>query len=145
MMIEKAVNPSSNIYRATSDYVHALEIRGAQRLLFVSGTMGLDAEGHAPATLEAQVDLIWQNLRRILAAAQMTVNNIVRVTSYLTRSEFALANQQARLDALGDRRVPTTAIVVQTLVPDWLVEIEIVAAGGDAGDEPAVEADDYCA
>src|SRR3546814_18604883 len=39
-------NPTSGIYPATDDYVHALEVRGAERLLFVSGTMGLDAEGN---------------------------------------------------------------------------------------------------
>ena len=29
--------------------------------------------------------------------------------------------------ALGERRIPTTAIVVETLQPDWLIELEIVA------------------
>ena len=33
----------------------------------------------------------------------------------------------ARVKALGDRRIPTTAIVVQTLAEDWLVELEIIA------------------
>ena len=46
------INPSSGIYAATEDYVHAMEVVGAQRLLFVSGTMGLDESGHPPATLE---------------------------------------------------------------------------------------------
>jgi enamine deaminase RidA (YjgF/YER057c/UK114 family) len=58
----------------------------------------------------------------------MTTGNIVRLTSYLRDASFAEANQNARLQALGDRRVPTTAIVVQTLLPEWLVEIEVVAA-----------------
>ena len=31
--------------------------------------------------------------------------------------------------ALGDRAIPTTAIVAETLVSDWLVEIEVTAAG----------------
>jgi len=30
---------------------------------------------------------------------------------------------------LGERRIPTTAIVVQTVSPDGLVEIEAIAAG----------------
>ncbi len=29
---------------------------------------------------------------------------------------------------LGDRRVPTTTIVAQTLVESWMIEIEIIAA-----------------
>ena len=121
-------NPSDGIYAATPDYVHAVEVSSIQRLLFVSGTMGLDADGHAPASLDEQLALIWANLRRILAEAGMTVDNIVRLTSYLRDAAYAEANQNARLRALGGRAIPTTAIVVQTLPPDWLVEIEIVAA-----------------
>jgi enamine deaminase RidA (YjgF/YER057c/UK114 family) len=122
-------NPTAGIYPATSDYVHAIEVRGAERLLFVAGTMGLDAEGNPGKTLEEQLDLIWSNLRVILASADMTVDNIVRLTSYLTDPAHAEANAAARIAALGDRAIPTTAIVVQTLVSDWLVEIEVVAAG----------------
>ena len=40
-------NPTVGVYPATDDYVHALEVQGAGRLLFVSGTMGLDETGAA--------------------------------------------------------------------------------------------------
>ncbi|MBB4230386.1 RidA family protein [Rhizobium mongolense] len=121
-------NPHDGIYTATSDYVHALEVRQPDRLVFVSGTMGLDEAGAAGVDLDSQLQLIWSNLRRILAEAQMTADNIVRLTSYLRDASFAEANQIARVAALGARRVPTTAIVVETLREDWLVEIEIIAA-----------------
>lgn len=127
-MIGRPINPSEGVYRATPDYVHALEVTSPSRLLFVSGTMGLDADGAAPATLDEQLTLVWRNLRRILAEADMTTDNIVRLTSYLRDAAYAVANQEARLAALGHRRIPTTAIVVATLSPDWLVEIEIIAA-----------------
>jgi 2-iminobutanoate/2-iminopropanoate deaminase len=127
-MIEKIINPKDGVYAATDDYVHALEVKGISRQLFVSGTMGLDTNGHAPKSLDEQLILVWSNIRRILAEAQMTTDNIVRVTSYLTKPEFAQKNQDARLKALGARRVPTTAIVVETLTPKWLIEIEIIAA-----------------
>ena len=58
----------------------------------------------------------------------MTVDNIVRVTSYLRDVAYAEANGKARVAALGGRIVPTTAIVVQTLDPDWLIELEVIAA-----------------
>lgn len=122
-------NPSNGVYGTTPDYIHAIEVRGPSRLLFVSGTMGLDGDGVRGASLGAQLDLIWSNLRRILASADMTVENIVRVTSYLRDASFAAANQKARTAALGTHRVPTTAVVVQTLAQDWLVEIEVIAAG----------------
>lgn len=122
-------NPTEGVYPATPDYVHAIEVRNPQRLLFVSGTMGLDPAGVAGATLDEQLRLIWSNLRTILASAGMGVDNIVRLTSYLRDAAYAGANQDARIAALGERRIPTTAIVVQTLAPEWLVEIEIIAAG----------------
>jgi 2-iminobutanoate/2-iminopropanoate deaminase len=116
------------IYAATPDSAHALEVRAPKRLLFVSGTMGLDAGGEAPATLDEQLTLVWDNLRAILASGEMTVDDIVRVTSYLRSSAYAEANARARVAALGGRAVPTTAIVVQTLEDAWLVEIEVIAA-----------------
>lgn len=121
-------NPTSGVYPATDDYVHALEVRAADRLLFVSGTMGLDAGGVAGKTLDDQLDLIWSNIRTILASAEMSVDNIVRLTSYLTDRAYAEANARARVAALNGRVIPTTAIVAQTLVSDWLVEIEVIAA-----------------
>ena len=58
----------------------------------------------------------------------MTTNNIVRLTSYLRDVSYADANAAARLKALGSHRIPTTAIVAQTLSDDWLIEIEAIAA-----------------
>lgn len=122
-------NPSDDVYATDGDWIHAMEVRGAQRTLYVSGTMGLDHDGKPGAGLAEQLDLVWSNIRRILAAADMTVDNIVRVTSYLRDVEYAGLNAEARKAALGGRAVPTTAIVVQTLDPEWLVEIEVIAAG----------------
>ena len=121
-------NPSDGIYATGGDWVHAMEVRGAERLLFVSGTMGLDPNGAPGATLDEQLELVWSNIRAILASASMTTDNIVRLTSYLRDASYAGANAAARLRALGTRRIPTTAIVAQTLESEWLVEIELIAA-----------------
>ncbi|MGW0248450.1 RidA family protein [Nocardia goodfellowii] len=123
-----AHSPNEGIYPATSDYVHALEVRRPERLVFVAGTMGLDPAGVAGTTVAEQLERIWHNIRVILASADMTVDNIVRLTSYLRDPAYAEANAAARVAALGGRAVPTTAIVVQLLEPDWLVEIEVIAA-----------------
>ncbi|OWJ62751.1 RidA family protein [Inquilinus limosus] len=122
-------NPTDGIYPATPDYIHALEVRQPNRILYVAGTMGLDAQGVPGKTLEQQLALIWSNIRTILASADMTVRNIVRITSYLRDASYADANQLARIAALDGHVVPTTALVAQTLSPDWLVEIEVIAAG----------------
>ncbi len=121
--------PTDGIYEPTLDYAHGIEVCEVSRFVFVAGTMGLDPSGKPGADLGSQLTLIWANVARILAEADMTVENVVRVTSYLTDPAQATANGAARVAALGDRVVPTTAIVVQTLSPDWLVEVEVIAAG----------------
>ena len=122
-------NPASGIYAATPDYVHAVEVRNPQRILYLAGTMGLDEQGRPGATLDEQLDLVWKNIRTILASADLTVDNIVRVTSYLREASYVEANQNARVAALKGRAVPTTAIVVETLSPGWLIELEVIAVG----------------
>jgi enamine deaminase RidA (YjgF/YER057c/UK114 family) len=82
-------DPTKGIYPATPDYVHALEVQMPNRLVYVSGTMGLDTGGVAGGTLEEQLGLVWSNLRVILASAEMTVANIIRVTSYLRDAAYA--------------------------------------------------------
>ena len=121
-------SPTEGIYAATGDYAHALEVRAPQRFLFCSGTMGLDSSGVPGTSLADQLDLVWSNIRAILASAEMTVDNIVRLTSYLRDASYAEDNAAARVAALGGRLVPTTAIVAETLESDWLIEIEVVAA-----------------
>ena len=121
-------NPTDGVYATGGDWAHAIEVRDPQRIVYLAGTMGLDADFRPGATLDEQLDLVWNNIRRILAEADMTVDNIVRVTSYLRDVAYADVNGKARVAALGGRIVPTTAIVVQTLDPDWLVEIEVIAA-----------------
>lgn len=122
-------SPTEGVYSAGGDYAHAIDVRGAKRLVFVAGTMGLDPAGRPGASLEEQLELVWSNIRAILASAGMTVANVVRVTSYLRDRAYMDGNARARVDALGGRVVPTTAIVAETLESDWMVEIEVIAAG----------------
>lgn len=122
-------NPTTGVYATGGDWVHAIEVRGAARLLFISGTMGLRPDFTAPPTLDEQLICVWNNLRAILASAGMTTANLVRLTSYLRDASYAEANAAARLAALGDHRIPTTAIVAATLADDWLIELEAIAAG----------------
>ena len=122
------INPTHDIYPATADYVHAIQVTAPTRWLFISGTMGLANNSRAAATLDGQLALIWHNIRRILQEAEMAPDNIVRVTSYLTDAAHVEANQNAREVALGHRPVATTAVIVGTLNSDWLVEVEAIAA-----------------
>ncbi len=59
----------------------------------------------------------------------MTVANIAKVTQYLTRPEDIGAYAHVRAHFLGSARPASMLVVVSQLVrPEFLVEVEIVAA-----------------
>ncbi len=76
-METSAINPSS-VPEATGGYVNGLEVRGAGRMLFVSGQIPQDREGRVPEGIEAQCRLVWSNLTAVLGAADMDVTNLVK-------------------------------------------------------------------
>ncbi|MBW8802694.1 MAG: enamine deaminase RidA [Catenulispora sp. 13_1_20CM_3_70_7] len=122
-------NPAEGIYAPVGgEYSHAVEVRDPTRFLYTSGTMGLDPAGVAGQDIKAQIALVWDNLRRLLASADMTVDNVVRVVQYIRDPDYDEPVTRARVEALGGRLVPTIMMCAQTLVPEWLVEVEIVAA-----------------
>ncbi len=59
----------------------------------------------------------------------MTVADIVKVTQYLTRAEDIRSYGKVRTRFLGDARPASMLMIIPQLVrPEFLLEIEIVAA-----------------
>jgi 2-iminobutanoate/2-iminopropanoate deaminase len=110
-------------------YSHGLEIPSEARLLYISGQVPERNDGSVPPDFEGQCRAVWANIVAILASAHMTVNNLVKVTTYLTNQQQADANGRIRREILGGVRPALTVVVVQTLESQWLLEIEAIAAG----------------
>ena len=123
----KTHDPSA-IFAPVGPYTHGLEVVEARRLLFITGTMGLDKNGKALAGIEAQCAQAWRNIGAILEDTGMSMSNLAKVTCYLADRSYREANMKARAAALGDHRVATVVVVAGLLEDDWLVEIEAVAA-----------------
>jgi len=110
-------------------YSHAVEVPTGSRLLYISGEVGSLRDGTVPEGIEAQAEACWKNLVAILADAGMTVADLVKITTYLVRPEDLAAAGAARARYFGDARPASATLVVAALVrPEWLIEIEAVAA-----------------
>ena len=57
----------------------------------------------------------------------MTLDNLVKVTTFLSSRDHALANREIRLRRLAGRQPALTVIVAGIFDEAWLVEIEAVA------------------
>lgn len=124
--MQTPINPPG--FPVSPAYSHAVETRGTQRMLFVSGQVGVGPDGNVPSGIAAQAQAAVANLNAVLAAAGMTNENIVKTTIFLTDP----ANMQGFIEAAG----PTlpqpppaaTLLIVKGLAsPELLVEIEAIA------------------
>jgi 2-iminobutanoate/2-iminopropanoate deaminase len=109
-------------------YAQAVEVSGATRTLYVSGQIPVDAEGNCPPGFAEQARLAWRNVLAQLAAADMGVENLVKVTIFLSDRRYAPENRQVRQEMLGSRRPALTVIITGIFDEAWLLEIEAVAA-----------------
>jgi enamine deaminase RidA (YjgF/YER057c/UK114 family) len=114
--------------QAAGGYSQAIGVQGAHRLLFISGQIPESRTGQTPTDFVAQAKLVWSNVMAQLEAANMSVNNLVKVTTFLSSREFAVANREVRQDFLGAHMPALTVIISGIFDEQWLLEIEAVAA-----------------
>lgn len=140
--IHRVIAPES-IAPPAANYAHAVVTTGADRWLHTAGVVpvapdGSVPDGMSPAGLVDQARVVWANIAAILAAASMTVDDIVSVTTYVVADRLVsdsagvspLAGVMAvRDEVLGGRRVASTLVTVPALAqPAWQLEIATVAA-----------------
>ena len=104
------------------------EVIDARRLLFVSGQVPADKDGNVPRDFKAQARLAWSNVAERLASAGMTLDDLVKVTIFLSDRRDRADNAAVRKEVLGDRAPALTIIIAGIYDEAWLLEIEAVAA-----------------
>lgn len=111
-------------------YSHAVEVGPNARWLHVSGQVGVKPDGSTADGIEAQARTALENVRALLAGAGMATGDLVKMTVFVTDIRYADAYRAARDAVLGeDARVASTLVAVTALAkPEWLIEVEAVAA-----------------
>lgn len=102
--------------------------RAVGDLVFVSGQIGVDADGKVPAEFRRQAELAMAALRETLEAAGSALEKVVKTTVFITSAaDFATMNEVYR--SFFSEPWPVRSTVVSGLVlPDLLFEIEAVAS-----------------
>jgi 2-iminobutanoate/2-iminopropanoate deaminase len=125
-MKKTSLNPET-IPPPEGNYSHAIEVKGNFRQLFISGQIPEKIEAEIPGDFESQCEIVWRNIGEILRSAGMDFEHLVKVTTYLTNRNQAERNGEIRRKFLRDLQPALTVVVVQTLDPKWLLEIEAIA------------------
>jgi enamine deaminase RidA (YjgF/YER057c/UK114 family) len=126
-MERKAINPSSWSTKLGFDQAELIE--GHQRLLVCSGQDAVDGDGNPqhPGDMAAQLDLALDNLEEVVAAADMTLADIVRLNAYTTDVEELFKLFPRVTDRFGDSRYATSVLGVAQLPAQLLVMLEATA------------------
>jgi 2-iminobutanoate/2-iminopropanoate deaminase len=109
-------------------YVQAMEVSGASRILFVSGQIPTEVDGTVPERFEDQARLAWKNVFAQLATAGMGLDNLVKVTIFLSDRKYIADYRKVRQEVLQGREVGLTTIITGIFDEKWLLEIEAIAA-----------------
>lgn len=121
-------NPST-VPAPLGGYAHGIEVAPGARWLHISGQVGMRADGSVPSEAAAQLKIAWDNISHILSDADMTMRDIVKVSTYIVRAEDFAAQSAARREYLDDHTpAATTVVVIGLAKPELLIEIDVVAA-----------------
>jgi 2-iminobutanoate/2-iminopropanoate deaminase len=98
--------------------------------IHVSGQIAIDLEGNfvGPGDLRAQTRQVFENLRAILEAHGAKFADVVKIGTYLTTLDDLAGMREVRSEYLTSQPPASTAVqVVALVVPDALIEIDLVA------------------
>jgi enamine deaminase RidA (YjgF/YER057c/UK114 family) len=130
MTTRKAINPWT--WSSKLGFDQAQLIEGHQRELVCSGQDAVDADGNPqhPGDMAAQLELALDNLEAVVAAADMTLADIVRLNVYTTDVDELFkhwANLPGRFANSDGGFVTSVLGVTRLAAPQLLVLLEATA------------------
>jgi len=111
-------------------YSQAIQVTGAQTILFLSGQVAYDEKGRPahPGDFVAQARAVFRAIKAQVEAGGGTLANVVKVNTYLTDIRYRADLRPVREEFFGKKMPTSTLVEVSALVhPDWLIEVEAIA------------------
>ena len=110
-------------------FSHVGEIGPNARLFHLAGQTGTAPDGTIGEGIEEQAALVYRNITTVLNECGMGIENLVKVTVFLTSPDYIDAWRAVQKEAFGDVVPASTLLIVSRLArPALLVEVEAIAA-----------------
>jgi 2-iminobutanoate/2-iminopropanoate deaminase len=124
----RAFNPAE-VAGPFGSYSHGVEVDSPMRLVFGAGQTGVDTDGRIGVGIEEQSRLTWRNIEGVLGGAGMEISDIVQLTMLLVSRDDLPTARAVREEFLAGHRPASTLLFVAGLAhPDWVIEVDFVAA-----------------
>ncbi len=99
-------------------------------LIMLAGQVATDAEGRTVggSDIKIQARRVYENIRAALEAAGAGMEDVIRLTVYLTDQASIPGSMEARREWFSPPYPASTLLIVSGLAkPEWLIEIDAVA------------------
>ena len=121
-------NPQ-DVHAPLGSYSHHIEVKGNERLLVISGQVGMRQDGTVPEDPLEQIDVAFENIFRNLRAAGMDVRDLIKITYYLVGEIDTAKRREVVLSKLQGNQPCSTLLYVAGLAsPIYKVEIDAWAS-----------------
>ena len=124
-MVHKILNLES--VHSTIGYSHAAK---AGNTLYIAGQIAKDVDGNIVGRddFKKQAHQVHENLKNILEEAEGSLQNIVKMTTFLTHYGYIETYRSVRDEYFPEPCPPNTLLIVESLaLPDYMIEVEAVA------------------
>lgn len=124
-------NPQ-NVHAPLGVYSHQVEITGNERLLILSGQVGMREDGSVPDDALEQMEVVFENILRNLQAAGMGVQDLLKLTYFVVGEMDMVKRREIITSKLQGHKPCSTFIYVAGLAsPAYKVEVEALASRSD--------------
>ena len=113
-------------------YSHVVVVEESRKTIYVAGQLARDVNGHCvgQGDMRAQIRQVGENIEAALAEAGATLADIVKTNTYVTDLGEFFKHVDVRMEYFGALPTSTTVEVRGLAHPDFMVEIECIAAVG---------------
>lgn len=127
--VEKSKFKKTNIGgEPTWSYSEATKITDYSELLFISGQIPVTNNGNVPNNIKDQCEVAWSNIEAQLKKGNMTLDNLVKVTFFVSDRKYLKEVGKLRKKKLLNIKPALTIIITGIYNENWLLEIEAIAA-----------------
>jgi len=116
----------SKVHR-TKGYSHAAKVGNT---LYIAGQVAKDVEGNlvGKGDFETQARQVFTNLKSILDEAGGRIENIVKMTTFLTHFDYIETYRNVRDEFIQEPYPPNTLLIVDSLaMAEYMIEVEAIA------------------
>jgi enamine deaminase RidA (YjgF/YER057c/UK114 family) len=134
-MVIQHINPDT--MHKNPAFTQAITVESSAKLVFVGGQNGVDKSGKVVGKdIASQSEQAFKNVIAALEAAGATLNDVIKLSIYIVQGQSLQDASAAaqKVQAMKGTPPTVTGMFVSALAnPDYLIEIEAVAAIGSGG------------